>query len=702
MGTLNKFSVYHAPIRNIEPFKDVSLEDVYRVITSDKYKAITHELRQIPDKKEQNEFKTSKLDYVTFSGIFSKRANNGLEYHSNLFCVDLDNLNNVADTKSKILELLPPSLMFVSPTGKGIKLVYKVNINEAEHIDYFKAFEKFFKEQMSLAIDDKCKDVARACFLCYDNEAYINNEAQVLDDSFIDTFYIEEEQVLPIKETITNYDIIVDNLKTWLNKKESFTNGNRNNYITQLAGAYNRYGIPKHYAENDLISYAQDDFKESEILATVKSIYNNTSYHNTASFEISKPYDFIVNEVEVKPEEKTPLLPINGLPKYLQDFIDEYVDVYNVPRDYITASVLFSTALAIGNKLELKGKYDNIPLLWLVIVGNVSSGKTEPLKTCLSYFINKEEEAFNEYKIQKSLFDAEMKKQKKERDDSLQPPIYFQYLLNDYTPEALYDVHTINDRGLSIYRDELKGWLDDFGRYNKSGEQSTMLSTFYRQPMQINRASKEPIFIHKPCIYVSGGIQPDILSDLAKDNRAENGFLSRFIFAYPDLADKQPYSNKKLNADSLMKYHKYLNVLTTIPEIVDLKLSNEAELIYANWYNDNAEKTNNEPTGYLKGVYGKLDVISLRLAIVVHGMYLVCEQNTSTEISATTMQTAIELIEYFRATALKVYHKIFIENRSADINKKDVIKYLNSTGASQSDIARILKVSQPYVNKILK
>lgn len=702
METLNNFSVYHAPIRNIEPFKDVSLEDVYRVITSDKYKVITNELRQITDKHQQNEFKASKLDYVTFSGIFSKRANNGLIQHSNLFCIDLDNLNNVADTKSKILELLTPSLMFVSPSGNGIKLVYKVDISKAKHIHYFKAFEQFFKEQMRLVIDDKCKDIARACFLCYDNEAYINNEAQVLDDSFIDTFYIEEEQVLPIKETITNYDIIVDNLKTWLNKKESFVNGNRNNYVTQLAGAYNRYGIPLNYAENNLISYAQDDFEESEILATVKSIYNNTSYHNTASFEISKPYDFAVNKVEVKPEVKLPLLPINGLPKYLQDFIDEYVDVYNVPRDYITASVLFSTALAIGNKLELKGKYDNIPLLWLAIVGNVSSGKTEPLKACLSYFINKEEEAFNEYKIQKSLFDAEMKKQKKERDASLQPPIYFQYLLNDYTPEALYDVHTINDRGLCIYRDELKGWLDDFGRYNKSGEQSTMLSTFYRQPMQINRASKEPIFIHKPCIYVSGGIQPDILSDLAKDNRAENGFLSRFIFAYPDLADKQPYSNKKLNADSLMKYHKYLNVLTTIPEIVDLKLSNEAELIYANWYNDNAEKTNNEPTGYLKGVYGKLDVISLRLAIVVHGMYLVCEQNTSTEISATTMQTAIELIEYFRATALKVYHKIFKENRSTDIDKKDIIKFLNSNGTSQNEIANVLKVSQPYVNKILK
>lgn len=710
METQYKFSVYHAPIKNTTPFKTITLEDVHKVLISIKYKAITDELRQTTDKQQQNEIKASKLDYVTFSGIFSKRATTGLLQHSNLFCIDLDNLNNVAETKSRIIELLPPSLMFVSPTGNGIKLVYKVNIAEAEHIDYFKAFEQFFKTELSLTIDDKCKDVARACFLCYDSEAYLNNEAQIIDKSFIETFYTEAEKVPQnapievIKETITEHDVIVDNLKTWLNKKESFVNGNRNNYITQLAGAYNRYGIPQHYAESDLITYAQNDFKESEILTTVKSIYNNTAYHNTASFEISQPYDFTVNEVEVVPEVKapTPLLPINGFPEYLQGFINEYVSVYNVPRDYIAASVLFSTAFAIGNKLELKGKYENIPLLWLVIVGNVSSGKTEPLKTCLSYFTNKDKEAFNEYQIHKSLFEAEKEKPKKERDASMQPPQYFQYLLNDYTPEALYNVHTVNNRGLCIYRDELKGWLDDFGRYNKSGEQNTILSTFYRQAMQINRASKEPIFIYKPCIYVSGGIQPDILHDLAKDNRAENGFLSRLMFAYPDLADKQPYSNKKLNTDTLLNYQKYLSVLANITEIVDLKLSNEAETLYANWYNDNVKKTNNEPTGYLKGVYGKLDVISLRLAIVVHGMDFVCNQNTATEISATTMQTAIELTEYFRATALKVYHKIFKDTGNANFNKKDVIKYLSSTGASQNEIAKALKVSQQYVNKVLK
>jgi len=710
METQNKFSVYKAPVRNTTPYKTVNIGDVFTVITSDKYKSLTEQLRKLPDKQSYNEFKESQLDYVSFSGEFKQRSNNGIIQHSNLFCIDLDNLQSVDETRAKIKELFEPHLMFVSPSGKGLKLVYKIDIEQAEHKQYFKAFERFFLDELNIQIDDKCKDVSRACFLCYDNEAHFNKDVEIIDKSFIDTFYTETEKVqqidykTAINQPLSDYSIIMERVKTWLNKNESYINGNRHGYLTKLTGAYNRYGIPQTLAESDVLSFCESDCKQSDLLNIVKGIYKNTEWHNTAKFEINTPYEFTVNEVvEVKELEKTPLLPIENLPVFIQEFINEYVEVYNVPRDYIAASVLFSTALAIGNKLELKTKYDNIPLLWLAIVGNVSSGKTEPLKTCLSYFTNKDNAAFKDYQINLSNYNAyiELSKKDKANTEPVEQPRYFQYLLNDYTPEALYNVHTINNRGLCIYRDELKGWLDDFGRYSKSGEQSTMLSTFYRQAMQINRASKEPIFIDKPCIYISGGIQPDILPDLAKENRAENGFLSRFMFAYPDIANKQPYSKNKLNTDTLLNYHKYLSVLDNLTNIVDLELSNEAETIYSNWYNDNAEKTNNEPTGYLKGVYGKLDVIVLRLAIVVHGMNIVCNKNTSREISATNMQTAIQLIEYFRATALKVYHKIFKDTGKANLNKKEVIKYLSSVGASQNEIAAPLKISQQYVNKVL-
>jgi len=697
------FSVYKAPIKNIIPVRDFSLENIHKIIISEKYKDVTKEIRAENDKANRNNIKASKLDYVTFSGLFEKRALSSLKTHSNLFCIDLDDLNNVEQVKKSIIEILPPALMFFSPSGNGLKLVYKIKVNDLlTHLKYFQAFEQFFKIEFDLIIDEKCKDIPRACFLCYDEKAYYNSESKVLDNSFIDTFF-EDKNTLQHNTIIEKSNIIIENLKIWINKKESFINGNRNNYITLLAGAYNRYGITKTEAENDLLNFTQSDFTASEIKATVKSIYNNTSYHNTASFD--NIYEFKDVEVEKKKKEvkSTPLIPINDFPEYIQNFIYEYIKVYKIPRDYITASVIFSTAFAIGNKLELKGKYDNIPLLWLALVGNVSSGKTDPLKTCLSYFTEKDSNSFKDYKMQLDASDLyeSLSKKEKENEEPVPKPFYFQYLLNDYTPEALYNAHTINERGICIYRDELKGWLDDFGRYSKSGEQSTMLSTYYRQPMQINRASKEPINIEKPSIYVSGGIQPEILKDLAKDSRAENGFLSRIIFVYPDLDKKQHYSNRKLNPETLNDYHRYLNSLTSIKEIINLSLSDEAETIYCKWFNRNVDITNDEPKGYLKGVYGKLDVISLRLAIVVQGMDFVCNKYSSNEITAKSMQTAVNLTEYFRATALKVYDKIFNDNVS-EMNKKDVAKFCKSLGASQNDIGKAIKTSQQYVAKLLR
>jgi len=698
------FSVYKAPIKNTTPVGAFSIKDIYKVIISDKYKSVTENLRNAIDKATKSNIKATNLDYVTFSGIFTKRSLDSLKLHSNLFCIDLDDLQDVERVKNRVIEKLAPSLSFVSPSGNGLKVIYKIEITEtATHDKYYNAFEVFFKNELGIIIDEKCKDIPRACFLCHDKEAYYNSQSKPLDTSFIDTFFTEVKNE-PQAETLTDNKMIFDNLKTWLDKKESFVNGNRNNYITQLAGACNRYGIPKHETEGYATDYAQNDFTISEIKATIASIYRNTTYHNTASFETSTPYDYEPEKVEVKNETiPTPLIPLDGLPKYLVSFINEYTEVYNVPRDYITASVIFSTALAIGNKLELKGKYDNIPLLWMAIVGNVSSGKTEPLKTCLSFFTEKDSNSFKDYKAGLNEYEIydQLNKKEKENLTPVDKPFYFQYLLNDYTPEALYNAHTINNRGICIYRDELKGWLDDFGRYSKSGEQSTMLSSFYRQPMQINRASKEPINIDRPSIYISGGIQPEILKDLAKDNRAENGFLSRMIFVYPDLDKKQYYSDKRLKDETLKNYHKYLNAFATIRETVNLTLSSEAERIYSKWFNKNADMTNSEPSGYLKGVYGKLDVISLRLAIVVQGMDLICNQNTTTEITAKSMQTAIDLTEYFRATALKVYHKIFLDN-APQLNKKEVAKYCKSLGASQNEIASAIKTSQQYVGKILK
>lgn len=97
---MNEFSFFKAPVRNVIPETPINLSELHELIISDKYKAVTHLVRNAKDKASQNAIKSSRLDYVTLSGLFDKRHSKGLISHSGLICLDLDGLKIL--TLSKI------------------------------------------------------------------------------------------------------------------------------------------------------------------------------------------------------------------------------------------------------------------------------------------------------------------------------------------------------------------------------------------------------------------------------------------------------------------------------------------------------------------------------------------------------------------------------------------------------------------------
>jgi hypothetical protein len=411
---------------------------------------------------------------------------------------------------------------------------------------------------------------------------------------------------------------------------------------------------------------------------------------------------------EPKPTTREPiqLLPITGFPIQIQNLINKCVDVYRTPRDYWAGAVIAATALGIGDKLELKTKYSNVPIFWICIVGDISSGKTESQRLIMKPFEDIDNLSHEKYKEENKEYDRISKLSKKERveegiTNTMEKPVWFQYRTKDSTPEALAAIHEINRRGLMIDREELKGLIDDFGRYNKSGEQSNMLSAWSRISAIYNRKGSEPINISHPMINVLGGMHPDLLHCLAADSRAENGFVSRFCFVYPDNSRKQKYCNEKIPNEIYLEWEKFIKDLLSLPEVTQLSLTLEAQGIYEKWFNENVKKTNEEPSQHLKGVYGKLDIISLRLAIILKGMKLIFEGDYNNTISAEIMQSAIEITEYFRATALKVYDKMFEGKKST--NKSEIIKWvLLNMKKTKTDIARFFETSRSQLDRIEK
>jgi hypothetical protein len=117
------------------------------------------------------------LPAVMWSGTFSERANGKLVQHSGLICADLDSLGAELPRVRGLLQTSAYlGLLFVSPSGDGLKAVFDVPEDAAKHAGSFRAIEKHVMELTGVQIDQACKDLARLCFLAHDPDIYLNNE----------------------------------------------------------------------------------------------------------------------------------------------------------------------------------------------------------------------------------------------------------------------------------------------------------------------------------------------------------------------------------------------------------------------------------------------------------------------------------------------------------------------------------------------
>ncbi len=173
-----KFSLFKNPITNISPNKAVSLEEIFELIKGIQYKESTERLRAISDPLENRKFKSNKFDFVTFSGVFTKRNEKGLIKHSQLLVLDFDKVPDVNSLKKALLKdkYFNSELIFTSPSGNGLKWVIKINLEEGSHSQWFAGMVKYVKTTYNIEIDRSGADVARACFLSYDPEVKSSNK----------------------------------------------------------------------------------------------------------------------------------------------------------------------------------------------------------------------------------------------------------------------------------------------------------------------------------------------------------------------------------------------------------------------------------------------------------------------------------------------------------------------------------------------
>lgn len=671
------FSFFNPPISNTKPYCDINLFEVHKMISGDIFSKVTHELRCKQNKDDAKAFKAKNFHFITFSGTFRVRNRAGLISHSGYICIDLDHIgqgDKLIEIKKSLCKDKYVALAFISPSGDGLKVVFKMPDDVSLHDQVFSALSNYLQRSYSLEVDQSGKDYTRACFIPHDSDAFFNDESTLTDHKFISEYADFHPSVTTkiddLKSNSQNHrkpeDAIIEKCIDELSKKETFSEGNRNRFITRLTYILKDKNVSEKSAKERLVQFAETGFSQNEILATINSIYYAHNHNNL-------------------------ILSIDGFPYRLRMLIEECADVYGTNRDFFSTAFLHSTCVAIGKTFTLETQYSNPPLLWTALVAKSGQGKSQPIKIALDpidFF-----EAENHFPYY--------------QNNNIQPPKYgsFQYTCVDSTPEALMELLLNNERGVGLIRDELAGLIKDFGRYNKSGEVENLISSWDNGNYKINRKGQSGLVVKKPFIPIIGTIQPDILPILAKEGRLHNGFLSRFNYTFPEVNLKSYFSDKVLRTESLQYYKDYIKSLLDLDKISRIQLSKDAHYIYEVYYNELVDKINTETSDLFCQIYSKQQVIVLRIALILHIANNVGSSALCDPIKAEIMEIACNMSKYYTQAAQKVFSIITSytwEVKSGDLNDKMVAKYLlEEKEYNKTQIANVLKTSRSQVERLI-
>lgn len=362
--------------------------------------------------------------------------------------------------------------------------------------------------------------------------------------------------------------------------------------------------------------------------------------------------------------------PIDAIPETFRNILLEYHQVHQLPIDYFGLTILVIAGGIMGNAFKLKYKYQCPPLLYAALVGNSSMGKTPAIKILMRILNELEKEYDQEYKTALKDYLAEMDEWEKGDKRPIKPKRK-ELVINNATTEAIIQSLSTNHNGLILFQDELLGWINNMNQYRSGGDEQFWLSTWSNSMAKNNRVTKETVLIPNSFVNVIGGIQPELLPNIAAGDKNSSGFWFRILFAFPPNQDKPHDNDLVVSEETNQAYERLIKKLiswrltqlaaTQIGEVIQpkiLEISSEATTVYKKWKRKNTNLTNESDNNAIKSIYGKLADYCLRLALILEILDCLGTQENLEDfqnVSKTSMKRAIQLTEYFRKSSLRVF-----------------------------------------------
>ena len=416
---------------------------------------------------------------------------------------------------------------------------------------------------------------------------------------------------------------------------------------------------------------------------------------------------------------ETPSFPLEIFPKAIRDIIEALEEYENYNVDFTSASFLTVFAAAMGNTWSVRFMtgWVSRPIIYMVLVGSPSCGKTPPLQQAVAPLLKLDGEYDMIYCKEMETYRRWERMSAKQRErhslpEEMKMPQRKCHVVVDSTVEALIGALRDNPRGVLIYKDEIDSLLSNFNRYNGSDE-GYFLSLFSGTPFKYSRKSNnEHIFLANPYCSIIGTTQPGRLGEQFGGKRMMNGFSSRFLKVYPEI-DEMPSWNDTAMPDGVLEEWERIirKVITVTPSTdqegkatsIELLFSQEAKLRVIQWKDEVNNKAYAETdSDAVRALCGKLETYLVRFCLVIQIMHCICGESGMDKIEPGTAELAIRLTEYFRNMESRIAPEIetgILDNRFTELlgNLRDsfttaeAVREALQLGISESSVKRFLR-----------
>ena len=408
-------------------------------------------------------------------------------------------------------------------------------------------------------------------------------------------------------------------------------------------------------------------------------------------------------------------LPIDGFRPEIRDILNNTAEDFDAHRDKSVLAALEAVAMVTGYKVSAKlkfQKYINHASLYGMLIDVQGGVKSSINKFFMDPVLKLDRKARARFRREMNTYNSlSLEDQKNE-----ERPVPNFLVTQGFTTERLQQLDSTSSTGVSFYKDEKSGHYKSIGKYSANGksEHIELELTLFDGVLEVNdrvsdfddvRESRETAYS------TYGTIQPTVFDEIFIPLiQSKNGYFNRFLYVFTE-----PRKHRYIDCFSEMKskeeeWEAVINDIAQCPSGTVYEYEEAAGFRYAQYINkhvvdeENKDLYSENPfTSYLSRNRANV----LRLAITIH----VLNDWRSPVITDKEMDMAIRMQQTFNKYAQKCLSRLPSTSRpkAAEDSPAEAIKMMYrlnmakgnpASAVNQSDLAKMLGVSQAYVNKV--